>query len=185
MKKLVAEVIPYPLWCKELRHGLLLDKQIAAPSPFYGEAAQYALSPRPWSLPAARIGFASTNRLIDPKWNTELINTVLMRVCCSITCHLNHRAEVPLGHLLPVIHRASRKFALSFREEDAIIINISPCALCQACRSLFFLITSVLFYLGLKIAAFLFPPVLTTSYSYILNEVPWMSQMKSKCKPID
>lgn len=137
MKKLVAEVIPYPLWCKELRHGLLLDKQIAAPSPFYGEAAQYALSPRLRSLPAARIGFASTNRLIDPKWNTELINTVLMRVCCSITCHLNHRAEVPLGHLLPVVRRASRKFALSFREEDAIIINISPCALCQACGCLF------------------------------------------------
>ncbi len=37
---------------------------------------------------------ASTNRLIDPKWNTELINTVLMRVCCSITCHLNHPAQV-------------------------------------------------------------------------------------------
>lgn len=67
MKKLVAEVIPYPLWCKELHHGLLLDKQIAAPSPFYSEAAQYALFPHLRSLPAARISFASTNRLIDPK----------------------------------------------------------------------------------------------------------------------
>lgn len=36
---------------------------------------------------------ASTNHLIDPKWNTELINTVLMWVCCSITCHLNQALQ--------------------------------------------------------------------------------------------
>lgn len=77
------------------------------------------------------------------------------------------------------------KFALSFREERAIIINISPCALCQACGGGLSLKPPATFYLGLKRAAFLFPPVLTTSYSYILNELPWMSQMKSKCKPID
>lgn len=35
------------------------------------------------------LAWASTNHLIDPKWNTELINMVLMWVCCSITCHLN------------------------------------------------------------------------------------------------
>ena len=48
------------------------------------------------SLPAALYWLQpSTNRPIDPKWNTELINKVLMRVCCSITCHLNHPAQVP------------------------------------------------------------------------------------------
>lgn len=51
-------------------------------SPYCSAFLQHALA----SVPA--------NCLIDPKWNTELINKVLMRVCCSITCHLNQPAQV-------------------------------------------------------------------------------------------
>lgn len=73
----------------------MLDKQIPTPSLFCGEAVQYTLLPLAFLCSLSLLlglASASTNRLIDPKWNTELINTVLMRVCCSITCHLNHPA---------------------------------------------------------------------------------------------
>lgn len=123
------------------------------------------------------LALASTNRLIDPKWNTELINTVLMRVCCSITCHLNHPGSRPTSHPFSVMQCTSQQFALSFWEE-----LYQPLAVVEF-RTLSPLYS--LFYHMLKISAFLSAPVLTLAYSYIFNEVPWMSQMKSKCKPID
>ncbi len=56
--------------CKSFQPGLLLDKQIPAPSIFCGEAVQYALIPlsRLCSLSLLHVlASASTNRLIDPK----------------------------------------------------------------------------------------------------------------------
>lgn len=162
-----------PSWPENVSQELLFDKQILAPSPFYSEAVQCSLIPLP--LPCSHsllhvLASATTNRLIDPKWNTELINTVLMRVCCSVTCHLNHLSSGPEGHPVSVIRCMSHQFALSFWEEYAIIINISRCSICQAqsgCEISFFfnLLCCFFFNLQVKIAAFLSPVILTIAYS--------------------
>ncbi len=144
----------------------------------------------PQSLLLHVLASASTNRLIDPKWNTELINTVLMRVCCSITCHLNHPAQVLqairflsyTAHLTNLLchFRRSRNY---HKHLPVLTMSTPQCRVITPVRLLF--ISFVTFYPMLKIGAFLLPPILTMVYSYILNEVSWMSQMKSKCNPID
>ena len=79
------------------------------------------------SLALPVLDSAPTYCLIDHKWNSELINTVLMRVCCSITCHLNHphHPQWAICFLSYIAHVPTFCFAILGRslQLPAIIIN--------------------------------------------------------------
>lgn len=108
----------------------------------------------------ARIGFASTNRLIDPKWNSELINTFLMPACCSLTCHWNHSAVAASASCYT-------NLLCHFGEEERVIIITTPPP------------TAFIWPWKQPLLSLL-PPPLTASCSNVFTERPWMSQMKSK-----
>lgn len=158
------------LFCmlQDLHHGLLLDKQIPAPSPFLVKLFNtLSFLSSPQSLPAACIGLGLYQ---SSYWSQMKHWTHQYSLNASLLFnHLPFKSPgwSPTSHPLSVICCASHKFALSFWEEYVIIINISQHSLCQAqsgCK-IFFLISFVTFYLVLKIAAFLFTPILTMAYS--------------------
>lgn len=152
-----------------------LDKQIPTPSLLCGEAVQYILSlALLCSLSLLLVlALASTNRLIDPKWNTELINTVLMRVCCSITGHLNHpawdtRAIRFLSYaarLTRLLRRFSRSMQLSYTSSCAHFVNHSRCS-----RVFENFKSFVTFYPMLKIGAFY---LTTNTYDCLFLHPKW------------
>lgn len=71
------------------------------------------------SLALPVLDSAPTYCLIDHKWNSELINTVLMRVCCSITCHLNHPHHPQWAICFLSYNARSNNFLCNFGEEAA------------------------------------------------------------------
>lgn len=115
--------------------GLLLDKQIPAPSLFYGEAVQYTLISLSLSslqsLPAACIGFGLYQ---SSYWSQMKHWTHQYGLNASLLFnHLPFKSpgSSPTSHPFSVICCTSHQFALSFWEEYAIIINISQHSLCQ------------------------------------------------------
>lgn len=154
---------------QELHHGLQLDKQIPAPSPFLVKQFNtLSFLSSLQSLPAACIGLGFYQ---SSYWSQMKHWTHQYSLNASLLFnHLPFKSPgwSPTSHPLSVIHCASHKFALSFWEEYVIIINISQHSLCQAQSGyeiFYFFISFVTFYLVLKIAAFLFTPILTMAYS--------------------
>lgn len=84
------------------------------------------------SLPAACIGFGLYQ---SSYWSQMKHWTHQYSLNASLLFnHLPFKSPgwSPTSHPLSVIRCTSHKFALSFWEENAIIINISQCSLCQA-----------------------------------------------------
>lgn len=129
----------FPVWWylaaahpENMLQGLLCDKQILAPSPFYSEAVQcslISLSPLQ-PLPAACIGFGHYQ---SSYWSQMKHWTHQYSLNASLLFShlpLKSPSSGPEGHPVSVIRCMSHQFALSFWEEYAIIINISRCSIC-------------------------------------------------------
>lgn len=123
------------LFCmlQELHHGLLLDKQIPAPSPFLVKLFNtLSFLSSLQSLPAACIGLGLYQ---SSYWSQMKHWTHQYSLNASLLFnHLPFKSPgwSPTSHPLSVIRCASHKFALSFWEEYVIIINIFQHSLCQA-----------------------------------------------------
>jgi len=104
--------------------------------------------------------------LIDPKRNTELINKVLMWICCSITCYLNHPAQFwqairflsYVAHLFNLLCHFGSHPLSTFGCHAILLLRVCP------------------FVLLFRISDFSLPSV---AHFYVLSEFSWMSQSLS------